>query len=102
MLHASAGFSILDLCKAVLTGGDESKRASLQLARLTLEDIQAKMERLAKVQDAHSEVVPRSVRSAQRLLKLECDRVAACLPSALARCGPASVSLIYAPMLMTS
>ncbi len=100
MLHASAGFSILELCKAVLTGGDESKRASLQLARLTLEDIQAKMERLAKAQDAHSEVVPRSVRSAQRLLKLECDRLAACLPSALARCGPAYVSLIYAPMLM--
>ena len=46
---AFAGFTIERLHKAVLTGGDELKQA-LQLAKLTLKDIQANSGRLAEAQ----------------------------------------------------
>ena len=82
---------MLELCKAVLAGGEDSAQASLRLAALTLEDIQAKMARLASAQAAQAEAVPKPLRAAQRLLQLECDRLAACLPSALARSGQTSL-----------
>ena len=83
----TAGFSMLELCKAVLTSGDaEAKaQASLELAALTLEGIQARIAALADSQAACEADMPKPLRTAQRLLKLECDRLAACLPSALAK-----------------
>ena len=85
--HAHAGFSMLELCKAVLTVGDPEAKAlaSVELAALTLEDISAKIARLAEEQGARTGDVPKAVRNAQRALKQECDRLAACLPSALSR-----------------
>ncbi len=76
---------MLELCKAVLAGGEDGAQASLRLAALTLEDIQARMAALESAQAAQAADVPKPVRAAQRLLQLECDRLAACLPSALAR-----------------
>lgn len=90
-MHAHAGFSMLELCKAVLTVGDPEAKAlaSVELAALTLEDISAKIARLAEEQGARTGDVPKAVRNAQRALKQECDRLAACLPSALSRWGAA-------------
>ena len=75
---------MLELCKAVLAGGQGGAQASLALAALTLEEVEARMAALAAAQAAQSAAVPKPVRAAQRLLQLECDRLAACLPSATA------------------
>lgn len=89
------GFSMLKLCKAVLMGVDAeaSAAASKELSALTVEDICAKIGRLAQAQAARSASVPSLVLKAQRLLKQECDRLAACLPSALGRWGTRSFHL---------
>ena len=86
---------MLELCKAVLTVGDPEAKAlaSVELAALTLEDISARIARLAEAQGARTGDVPKAVRNAQRALKQECDRLAACLPSALSRWGALSLRL---------
>ena len=88
--HLCAGSTILELCKAVLTGGADGAQASLQLAALTLEGIQAKVRRQAEL-GVQSNAMLDPMRSVQRPLTPDC--LAACLP--VARWGIGIVSLVY-------
>ena len=80
--HPSAGSTILKLCKAVLKGGEDGAQASLQLAALTLEGIQAKTRRQAEL-GVQSNTMLDPMRRVQRPLTPDC--LAASLP--LARWG---------------
>ena len=73
----------------MLTGGEDGARASLQLAALTLEGIQAKIRRQAEL-EVQSNAVLDPVRSVQRPLTPDCP--AACL--SLARWDLAIVSFV--------